>query len=50
VGDTITDAKTARNASVPFVGVLSGVTPREAFAPYPACAILENLGDIKRII
>ncbi len=43
VGDSVTDAETARRANVPFIAVLSGVTPREAFAPYPVASILEGL-------
>ncbi|MBI1956872.1 MAG: HAD hydrolase-like protein [Candidatus Niyogibacteria bacterium] len=31
VGDTVTDAIAARNAGVPFAGVLSGGTPPESF-------------------
>jgi phosphoglycolate phosphatase len=46
VGDSVTDAETARRAGVPFVAVLSGVTPREAFLDYPAYGILESLVEL----
>ena len=40
VGDSVTDAETARRAGVPFVAVLSGVTEREAFAEYAPVMVL----------
>ena len=43
VGDSVTDAQTAERAGVPFVAVLSGVTPREAFGDYATCEIVESL-------
>ena len=46
VGDSVTDAETARRAAVPFAAVLNGVTPREAFKDYPAYRILDNLGEL----
>ncbi len=46
VGDTVIDAQAAANAGVPFVAVLSGVTPREAFAPFEKVAVLPNVGDL----
>jgi phosphoglycolate phosphatase len=46
VGDSVTDAETARRAGVPFAAVLNGVTPREAFKDYPAYKILDNLGEL----
>ena len=46
VGDSVTDAETARRAGVPFAAVLNGVTPREAFKDYPAYRILDNLGEL----
>ena len=46
VGDSVTDAETARLAGVPFAAVLSGVTPREAFTDYPVYDILDNLGEL----
>lgn len=43
VGDSTVDAETTRRAGVPFVAVLSGVTPREAFAAYEPHAVIEDL-------
>jgi len=46
VGDSVTDAQTAERAGVPFVAVLSGVTPREAFRDYPVVCVLEDLSEL----
>lgn len=46
VGDSTTDAETARRAGVRFAAVLSGVTPREAFAEYAPVAVLESAADL----
>ena len=46
VGDSVTDAETAKRAEVPFIAVLSGVTPRDAFARYSVFGIIENLREI----
>ena len=46
VGDSVTDAETARRAGVEFVAVLSGVTPRTAFENYDVYAILENVSGL----
>ena len=46
VGDTVTDAETARRAGVPFAAVLSGVTEREAFAEYEPAMVLESAGEL----
>lgn len=46
VGDTVTDAETARRAGVPFAAVLSGVTQRGAFAEYEPVMILESAGEL----
>ena len=43
VGDSVTDAETARRADIAFMAVLSGVTPREAFEDYDTYAILEGI-------
>lgn len=43
IGDSVTDAETARRAGIAFVAVLSGVTPRTAFENYNAYAILEDV-------
>ena len=46
VGDTTIDAEAAANAGLRFVGVLSGVTTREGFAPYESLALLDSVGDL----
>ena len=46
VGDSITDAETARRAGVPFVAVLSGVTEREAFVEYAPVMVLGSAGEL----
>lgn len=43
VGDSTTDAETARRATTPFAAVLTGVTPAEAFRPYPALGLFADL-------
>ena len=46
VGDSVTDAKTAQQANIDFIAVLSGVTPRAAFDDYDVYAILENVSGV----
>ncbi|MYC05883.1 MAG: HAD-IA family hydrolase [Chloroflexi bacterium] len=46
VGDSTTDAETARRAGVRFAAVLSGVTPREAFAEYAPVTVLESAAEL----
>lgn len=46
VGDSIVDAKTAKNAVVSFAGVLTGTTTREDFGKYPNVCIGEGIRDI----
>ena len=46
VGDSVTDAETARRAGVAFIAVLSGVTPRTAFEGYDTYAILEDVSGV----
>lgn len=46
VGDSVTDAETARRAGIAFVAVLSGVTPRTAFENYDLYAILEDVSEL----
>jgi phosphoglycolate phosphatase len=50
VGDSITDAEAARRAGVPFVAVLSGMTPREAFGRYAVCAVIETLAELPGVL
>ena len=46
VGDSVTDAEVAKRAGVPFVGVLSGVTPKEHFAGYEISGVIDNLSEL----
>ena len=46
VGDSVTDAETARRADIAFVAVLSGVTPQTAFESYNIYAILEDVSGV----
>ncbi len=46
VGDSEVDAKAAEDAGMGFVAVLTGTTPAEAFARYPARAVLESVGEV----
>jgi phosphoglycolate phosphatase len=50
VGDSVTDAETARRAEVPFVAVLTGVTSREEHERYQPQAILESLAGLPGLI
>ena len=50
VGDSVTDAETAKRAEVPFIAVLSGVTPRDSFECYSVFGIIENLREIMDLI
>ena len=56
VGDSVTDAETARQANIAFIASLSGVTPRADFEDYDVYAVLEDvpkllhLEPIKRLI
>ena len=50
VGDSIVDAQTAARAGTPFVAVLTGTTPAEAFAQYPSLAIVPRVGDVLPLV
>lgn len=50
VGDTVTDAETARRAGVRFAGVLSGVTEREAFAGHSPVMVLESAAELRWMV
>jgi phosphoglycolate phosphatase len=50
VGDSTVDAETARRADVSFCAVLSGTTPREAFAGYPTVAIIDDLRAVPGLV
>lgn len=46
LGDSLTDAQTARRAAVPFAAVLSGVTRQEEFDDYAPALVLNTVGDL----
>ena len=46
VGDSVTDAETARRANLPFAAVLSGVTECEAFAEYQPVMVLGSAAEL----
>lgn len=46
VGDSEVDARAAQTAGMEFIAVLSGTTPAEAFARYPARAVLPGVGEV----
>lgn len=49
-GDSLVDAKTAKNAGVGFVAVLTGTTKRTEFEEYSPLYILEKLDEMKGIL
>ena len=50
VGDSETDAETAMRAEVPFVAVLSGVTPKAHLRRYPHIAILQDVSELPTLL
>ncbi len=50
VGDSVTDAETGRRANVPFVAVMSGVTPRESFDSHPVLDVLTDASEIMGVL
>jgi len=50
VGDSVTDAKTAQNAGVDFIAVLSGKTTREQLMPYPNIHMIQELSGLCKFI
>ncbi len=48
VGDSIVDAKTARNAVVDFAGVLTGTTKKDDFLEYNNILIGKDVNDVCR--
>ena len=50
VGDSVTDAETAKRANVPFVAVLSGATPKDSFDGHPTVSIIESLSELPGLI
>jgi phosphoglycolate phosphatase len=50
VGDSLTDAETAKAAGVPFIAVLSGVTSKEAFDSCEVYMIIDSLLQLPDIL
>jgi len=50
VGDSVIDAIVAERAGTPFVAVLSGTTPREAFDQYQPVRVIDNLTELPRVL
>ena len=50
VGDSATDAETARNASVRFLPVLTGVTPAKAFAGYDTLQPAPSVAELPALV
>lgn len=46
VGDSLVDAKTAKNAEVKFAAVLTGTTTRDDFSSYDSAYIGKNISDV----
>ena len=46
VGDTTIDAEAAANANMRFIGVLSGVTSRDEFGPFPSLTLLDSVDHL----
>ena len=46
VGDSVTDAETAKRAEIAFAAALSGVTPRAAFAEYAPYLLLASAAEL----
>ncbi len=46
VGDSLTDTKTAQQAKIDFIAVLSGVTPRAVFEDYDVYAVLKDVSEL----
>lgn len=50
VGDSVTDAETAKRAGIPFVAVLSGATQRERFRRYLVYKFLKNISELPGLV
>jgi phosphoglycolate phosphatase len=50
VGDSITDAETAKNAGVTFVATLTGVTHKEEFAKYNVYEYINEISELLDIL
>lgn len=50
VGDSLVDAKTAKNAGVDFAGVTTGATSKEELENYPGVGVFLNLKELDSLI
>ena len=50
VGDSVVDAEVAKRAAVPFVAVLSGVTPEAHFEAYERIGTLKDISELPRLL
>ena len=50
VGDSVTDAETARRAGVAFLAVLSGKTESPEFSGYPVEAVVGSVADVPAVV
>ncbi len=50
IGDSIIDAETANRASISFIAVLSGVTPRKVFSVYLVSEFLKNISELPKLL
>ena len=50
VGDSLVDAEVAKRAAVPFVAVLSGVTPGNHFDSYERIATLKDVSELPNFL
>ncbi len=50
VGDSLVDAKTAENAKVEFIAVLTGTTTRDEFRSYNSAYIGKDISDVCKYI
>ncbi len=48
IGDSLTDAETAKRAGVTFIPVLSGMTAQEAFKNYKTLGMLKNISELPK--
>lgn len=50
VGDSLVDAEVAKRAAVPFVAVLSGVTPEDHFHTYKPIGTLKDVSELPKLL
>jgi len=50
VGDSLVDAEVAKRAAVPFVAVLSGVTPEDHFDGYERLGTLKDVSELPGLL